>query len=234
MTFFSASFGANARTFAATAVLGVTAISAHADLVIPVNALQADSVQVFPTEVLQAFRAEQISVTGAGTASATTAPGIGGNSSSFDLPITKVVIGSSLNLASGSAVGAALVFNYLDIEGATHLLTLANFTIDYTHGQVLADTSYTGGPTVKQMPIYTYSTSAPLSLKYQFPLSISLYQQLDKLLLTPQAQNAFMTGLNLPSFASPFLAIDYGTLTQTIHVAFRAKPINPKPFVATN
>lgn len=220
------------RAFAVSAVLGASALSANANLVIPLNFTVSDSVQAFPEQVLRAFKAVDIAVEGKGTTTALDAPGIGGNSSTFDFPITRIAIGARLNIANGSAVGSALVFSRYNDNDELKVLTLANFTIDYDRKQVLADTTHSGQPTVRQMPIYNFKVATPLGLKYKFPLNISGYEQLNDLRLTTEAKAAYTNGLELPVFTKPSLELDFGTLSQTVTLKLRAKPITTRPYEA--
>lgn len=225
------------RSVAIAAAVGAASFSAQADLVIPINATVSDSVQAFPEPVMRAFKAVDIQVEAKGTATSLDAPGIGGNSSTFNLPITRIVIGPWLSIKSGSAVGSALVFTrvaYDEItdEESTKQLTLANFTIDYVRKQVLADTTHSGKPTVRQMPIYNYNAATPLGLRYKFPLSIYGYEQLNQLFLTDQAKAAYTDGLALPVFALPSLKNDFGTLTQTVTLKLRSRAITTRPYEA--
>ena len=224
------------RTIALAAAVGAVSFSAQADLTIPLNATVSDSVQAFPEPVMRAFKAVDILVEGKGTTSALDAPGIGGNSSTFNFPITRIVIGPWLSIKSGSAVGSALVFTrvaYDEItdEESTKQLTLANFTIDYVGHRVLAATTHSG-KTIRQMPVYNFNTATPLGLRYKFPLAISGYEQLDQLYLTPEAKAAYTDGLALPIFALPSLKNDFGTLTQTVTLKLRSRPISTRPYVA--
>jgi len=225
------------RAIAVAAVVGAASFSAQADLTIPLNATVSDSVQAFPELVMRAFKAADIAVEGKGTTTALDAPGIGGNSTTYNFPITKIVIGPWLSIKSGSAVGSALVFTrvaYDEItdEESTKQLTLANFTIDYVRKQVLADTTHSGKPTVRQMPIYNFNTATPLGLRYKFPLAISGYEQLNQLYLTDQAKAAYTDGLALPVFALPSLKNDFGTLTQTVTLNLRPRPVSTRPYEA--
>lgn len=223
---------ATIRAFAVSAVLGVSAVSANAGLAIPLNFTVSDSVQVFPTLVMRAFKAVDIKVDAGGTATALDAPNIGNNSTTFDFPITRIVIGPRLNIANGSAVGSALIFKRDNDDGITKTLTLANFTIDYDRKQVLADTTHSGLPTSRQLPIYNFKVATPLGLKYQFPLNISGYEQLNDLRLTPEAKKAYTDGLELPVFALPSLESDFGTLSQTVSLKLRSTPISTRPYEA--
>lgn len=222
------------RTIALSSVLALSSLSAQAGLTIPTNFLVADSVQTFPKDVLQLMELVYLQIEGRGT---TTAVGPvlpeTSNPSAFNFPITKIVIGSGLKIASGSAVGSALVFRAPNEEGTAWLqLTLANFTIDYTRGQVLADTTPGGGTTVKQQAIYNFNTASPLALKYTFPLSIQLHEVLDKLMLTPETKASFTNALALPGFAQPTLDKDFGSLTQKVTTKLRSRAISTRPYQA--
>lgn len=223
------------RVIATAAIATAASFSAQADLVIPINFTVSDSVQAFPEPVMRAFKAVDIKVDARGTASAVDAPGLGGNSSTFSLPVTRIVIGPWLKIKSGSAVGSALVFTrvaYDEItdEESTKQLTLANFTIDYARKLVLADTTHSGKPTARQLPIYTFNAATPLAIRYKFPVSIYGYEQLNQLFLTDQAKAAYTDGLALPIFALPSLKNDFGTLTQTITLKLRPRAITARPY----
>ena len=229
----------NTTRFAAIALFaGVTATSAQADLTLPTNFLVANSVQTFTDDDLAGLDLVNMVIEARGTAYVAK-PGTPGESNgtvtprAIGFPITKVVIGSNLKIVSGTASGAALYFNRTDLDtGKKTGLTLANFTIDYKNAKVLADTTILGGKTQVQMPLYDFTATSPLALKYKFPLSISLHEVLGNLRLTAQGKAALTNGVELPEFAIPVLDIDYGTLTQDINVQFRARAINPRPYVA--
>lgn len=218
-------------------VLTLAAIFATASaqaLTLPTSALVANSVQEFTQDNLDSFTTVNLVVEARGTAYVDkAAPADSETPRAFGLPITKIVIGAALNIQSGTASGAALYFNRLnDDTGARLGLTLANFTINYTSKQVLADTTPKGGKTVTQMPIYTFTTNAPLALKYKFPLSIALHEQLGNLKLTAQAKQALIQALELPEVTQPALDFDFGTLTQDVNAQLRARPVNAKPYAA--
>ena len=229
----------NITRFAAIALFaGVATTSAHADLTLPTNALVANSVQTFTADDLDALDLVNMTIEGRGTTYVAKA-GTPGQSNgtvtpvAFGFPITKIVIGSNLSIVSGTASGSALFFNRTDLDtGKKTGLTLANFTINYKQSKVLADTTILGGTTQVQMPLYDFTPSSPLALKYKFPLAISLHEVLGNLRLTAQAKDALIKGVELPEFAIPALEIDFGTLTQDIKVQFRATPINPRPYAA--
>lgn len=214
---------------AITLAAGMTAQAQAATLLtLPLQGTVSDSVQTFSKDAMNGFRALEITVAAKGNASA-----VAGTTNAFSLPVTKVVIGTKLNIASGSAVGSALYISRIDYdtEGEPEVgVTLANFTINYETSQVLADTTAKGGATSKQMPLYDFKTATPLALKYKFPLTITGNELLNDLRLTAQAKQAFISGLNLPVFAVPLLNNDFGTLTQNISTNLRKKAVSTTPY----
>ncbi len=229
----------NTTRIAAIALFaGVTATSAQADLTLPTNFLVANSVQTFTDDDLAGLDLVNMVIEARGTAYVVK-PGTPGESNgtvtprAIGFPITKVVIGSNLKIVSGTASGAALFFNRTDLDtGKKTGLTLANFTINYKQSKVLADTTILGGKTQVQMPLYDFTATSPLALKYKFPLSISLHEVLGNLRLTAQGKAALTNGVELTEIGIPALDLDYGTLTQDINVQLRARAINPSPYVA--
>jgi hypothetical protein len=224
----------NQRSIALASVLALSAVSAQANLTIPINFTQSNSVQTFPLDVLQLMELVYLEIQGRGTTTpvGTVLPETS-NNSAYNFPITKIVIGPKLNIASGSAVGSALVFRRSNDEGTAYLgLTLANFTIDYNRKQVLADTTPQGGATVIQQAIYNFNTATPLALKYRFPLTITGHEVLNNLRLTPETKASFTQALQLPDFALPTLELDFGTLTQDISTKLRIPAITTRPYQA--
>ena len=196
-------------------------------LTIPINAMVADSIQQFSTDALDSFSTFKVTVAPLGNATA------GATEGAFVLPVTSISINlSGLKIAGGAATGSALEFSRVRL-GTKVGLTLANFNINYLTQQVLADTTVIGSGTTKaQTPIYNFQRVTPLSLKYQFPLNISMTETLGSLYLTPEAVDAFAAGLMLPNYARAVIeAIDFGTLFQDIKVKFRSKPVSSKPYV---
>ncbi|MFT3858775.1 MAG: hypothetical protein QM742_15195 [Aquabacterium sp.] len=214
------------RSIAVSAALATTGVSAYADLTIPFQGTQSNSVQAFSEVVLGAFDLMAITVEAKGNASA-----IGTDGVAYNFPVTKIVIGSKLNIVSGSAVGSALKLSRQD-KGATIGVTLANFTIDYNGKRVLADTTPIGGQTTAQMPLYNFQIATPLALKYRFPLTITGHEVLNDLRLTPEAKAVMKTALNLPVFAQAALEEDYGTLTQDVSTTVRKPAASTAPYVA--
>lgn len=221
------------RSVAVSAVLAGTAFSASAaGIAIPVNAFVANSVQDFSIEANANFRQVGIQVSGKGTAYANA-----DKTNSFTLPVTSISISPLLKILSGTAVGSALQFDRIaeDEETGEEVptrLTLANFTINYTTKQVLADATPMGGTTTKQVPIFNFQTLTPLGLKYKFPLNITGHEVLGDLALTPEAKNLYKVTLKLPTFVWPLLdTLRFGTLTQDISTKLRSTPISTKPYV---
>lgn len=222
----------------AAVVAGVIPVAAQANLTIPTNFLVANSVQAFPEQNRTAFDLVLLTVSARGTAFVAQegTPGETNGTitpAAFGFPITKIVIGSKLNIVSGTASGSALYFSRDDVEtGLTHGLTLANFTIDYVAKKVLADTTPVGGATIKQAPIYNFTVQTPLALKYKFPLSITLHEVLGNLLLTDQTKAIFKEALAIPEYGEFALDYDYGTLTQDVTAKLRSKAVSTTPYVA--
>lgn len=219
------------RSVTAAAVLATSALSAQAGtlLVLPLQGTQSNSVQTFSKDAMGGFRALEITVAPKGNATA-----VAGDPASFAFPVTKVVIGTKLNIASGSAVGSALYISRIDYDQDTAPevgVTLANFTINYDTKQVLADTTAKGGVTKPQMPLYNFDTATPLALKYKFPLTVTGHEVLNNLRLTDDAKQAFIGSLNLPVFAVPLLNNDFGTLTQDISTTARKPAASTSPYV---
>ena len=224
----------------AAAVVSIAPVAAQANLTLPTNFLVANSVQAFPLDNRAAFELVGLSVSARGTAFVAQGaePDAPNTPAAFGFPITKIVIGSKLNIVSGSAVGSALYFNRNidnDFDGVAEKvvgLTLSNFTIDYVAKKVLADTTPSGGATRYQTPIYDFTVKTPLALKYKFPLSITLHEVLGDLMLTPVTKDIFRSALELDELAEGALELPYGTLTQDVTSKLRAKAISTKPYVA--
>ena len=227
-----------ARLLIAAAAVSALPQVAVAGLTLPINATVSNSVQTSPADNLAAFDLVKLTIEGRGTTYVAKAGTPGETNGTitpvaFGFPITKIVIGNRLNIASGSAVGSALLLQrFNDDTGATVGFTLANFTIDYNRKQVLADTTPVGGKTTVQMPLYNFVATTPLGLKYVFPLSVTGHEVLGQLALTPQAKAVFTSALELPEFALFALDYDYGTLTQDISLKLRSRPVSTRPYAA--
>ncbi|HEX5356707.1 MAG TPA: hypothetical protein VFW93_10840 [Aquabacterium sp.] len=220
------------------AAIALVPQAASANLTIPINFTVSNSVQAFTADDLGSFDLVGIKVEPRGTgyeAKAGTPGETNGiiNPAAVGFPITKIVIGSKLNIVSGSAVGSALYFARSDDDTGESLgLTLANFTINYDLKKVLADVTAKGGKVSKQQAIYTFVAVTPLALKYRFPVSITGHEVLGSLFLTPETKASFKNSLHLPDFADGALEFDFGTLTQDISLKLRSRPISATPYVA--
>ncbi|MFN3913751.1 MAG: hypothetical protein ACK4K3_02315 [Aquabacterium sp.] len=209
-----------------TSIIALTALAAASAqaLTLPVNALVADSNQVFSEDAMSAFELFNIKVSALGNATA-----VAGTTNTFRLPITTITIGSGLQILSGDAKGSALEF-VREVKGVKKALTLANFTINYEKGQVLADATAKGGVTARQAVVYNYTVEKPLTIKYRFPLSISLDESLNNLKLDSEMLKRFNAALEVNEFLSNAVIpqISFGALQQKIEVKFRSKPVSTK------
>ena len=222
-------------TFAATfravslATAAVFAASAAQALTIPTNALKAESFQVFSESALQSYALFGVSISALGNASA-----VAGTTNTFSLPVTSISIGltDGLKVESGRAVGSALEIARIDpATGKKRGLTIANFTIDFKNNQVLADTTPIGGVTQPQAPVYNFVKLQELALKYKFPLSISLKEQLGDLRLVDVNGTADALGIDRFLANAVIPQIDFGVINIDVGVAFRSKPVSTKPYV---
>ncbi|HYR25707.1 MAG TPA: hypothetical protein VEQ09_07745 [Aquabacterium sp.] len=217
-----------ARTLSIAAVTTIAAASAQA-LTIPTNALVADSIQAFSADAVDSFNLFGVTVTPLGNATA-----VSSTPNAYSFPVTSITIGLSggIQLQSGDAKGSALEIAR-QVNGVKKGLTVANFTINFTTHQVLADTTPIGGATVKQTSLYNFDELSPLSIKYQFPLSITANQVLGNLKLTDSARATMISSLQLPPALANIVlpTLDFGTITQKISVAFRSKPVSTTPYV---
>lgn len=216
---------------ASVSVALMTVIGASQALTLNTTALNANSTQAFSQGAVDAFGLYATTVEAAGT---TTDAG----NYTFVLPVTKVVIGSNLKPTSGEASGAALKFLRTDSRGVQRALYLANFRIDYTAKQVLADRTLvdlTNTSVTENIVVYDFETQETLALKYKFPLTISLNEKLSPLKLSTTAIESFILGLRLPNGAlvrASLPTVDFGTLQQVIAVTLRSPKVSDKPFVA--
>lgn len=216
------------RTLLLPLALAATPLTALAwpTLTIPTNALQADAVQAFSQEAQDSFELVEIQVKPAGQASVT--PGL---TAAFTLPVTSITI-DGLKVVGGKATGAALRFERFDYEAEKdRLVTLANFRIDFNSRIIHADAFKDDGSRLTDAPVFRFREQTALGIKYQFPLSITAHQVLDKLFLTPQAQAIFNTGLGLPEVVQSTLGIiDFGEIRIDVAVKLRSKPVSTKPY----
>ncbi|NBD22015.1 hypothetical protein GTZ97_15250 [Aquabacterium fontiphilum] len=220
------------RPFVLAAGLAAASLSAQAlTLTIPTNFLVADSVQKFSAVAMDSFSVAGVQVIPLGNATA-----VAGTDDAFRLPITTITI-SNFKIAGGDAKGSALEISRIAPRGTPSVgkkvgITLANFTINYNTKQVLADITPLGGTTVRQAPLYNFNVATPLGLKYKFPLTVTGREVLDRLTLTQQTREAFISRLELKAFEIGALdTVDtFGTLTQEIFLQFRARPVSTTPY----
>jgi len=219
---------ATVRSVSIAAAVALSAFSAQA-LTIPTNSLQADSFQVFSDAALESYALFDVGIKALGNATP-----VAGTTNTFSLPVTSISIALSggIKIENGKATGSALEISRPDpTTGNKRGLTIANFTIDFAKNQVLADTTVIGGATQPQAPVYNFTKTQELALKYKFPLSISLKEQLGDLRLVDV--NGTADALGIPRALANIVipAIDFGVINIDIGVAFRSKPVSTKPYV---
>lgn len=219
---------ATVRSVSIAAAVALSAFSAQA-LTIPTNSLQADSFQVFSDAALESYALFDVGIKALGNATP-----VAGTTNTFSLPVTSISIALSggIKIENGKATGSALELSRLDAKtGNKRGLTIANFTIDFAKNQVLADTTVIGGATQPQAPVYNFTKTQELALKYKFPLSISLKEQLGDLRLVDV--NGTADALGIPRALANIVIpeIDFGVINIDIGVAFRSKPVSTKPYV---
>lgn len=214
------------RTLAFCAACVIAPAQANAlTLTIPTNFLNANAIQTFSDFGMKGLKAVDIAVKPLGNATE-----ISKQPLAYNLPVTKLTI-EGIKPVGGGSIGSALLFERLNDDDVLRKLVLANFMIDFKKKIVLADATY-NGQTRASTPIYTFNEQTPLAIKYKFPLSITAYQVLDKLFLTPEAKVAFTEGLDLPGFAKPILdQTDYGTITIDVKVSIRNPAVSTRPYV---
>lgn len=219
------------RAFALGAAILASPMAAQAalSLTIPTNALQANAVQAFSQDAVNCFDIVGITLQPLGNATA-----VANVPEAYNLPVTSISL-QLLKIAGGAATGSALAFNRLDDDsGKRTRVTLANFSIDFNARKILADATQQGQAAVKKTPIFDFHEQTPLGLKYQFPLSITGKQILDKLFLTTEGKKLFKVGLELPDIADLVLeTTDFGTITIDVAVKLRSKPVSKRPYVVT-
>ena len=206
--------------------------SAHADSVTKLNMFLANSAQTFSPAALVAYALMGISVKPLGNSTELLG--------TFIMPITETVYGKSAYQGLGTApyaggsIGSALSIERKMITSTTTpRITLANFRINYHTRQVLADATIAGESTISRMPIYTFNVARPMAQELNEVGMLSLDEKLDKLKLTPQGLDLFMSGLKLPAYTKVVMqTIDFGTLVQTVVLLPRLTPVTDAPFVA--
>ena len=219
---------ATVRSVSIAAAVALSAFSAQA-LTIPTNSLQADSFQVFSDAALESYALFDVGIKALGNATP-----VAGTTNTFSLPVTSISIALSggIKIENGKATGSALEISRPDpTTGNKRGLTMPNFTIDFAKNQVLADTTVIGGATQPQAPVYNFTKTQELALKYKFPLSISLKEQLGDLRLVDV--NGTADALGIPRALANIVIpeIDFGVINIDIGVAFRSKPVSTKPYV---
>lgn len=231
------------RTFAMGAAIVAAPLSAQAALTvaipqatltqsalkvpIPTNALQANALLAFSQDALDSFNLVGISINPLGNATAE--PNAVG---AYKLPVTSIAL-QLVKIAGGSAIGSALELNRIDVDtGKSTRVTLANFSIDFNTKKILADTTQQGKATANKLPIFDFHEQTPLTLKYKFPLSITVKQILDKLFLTTEAKQTLKGALELPDIADLILdTTDFGSINIDVGVQLRSKPVSARPYV---
>jgi hypothetical protein len=151
---------------------------------------------------------------------------------SFNLPVTKVNLSLGIPLLLplvtpnwGNATGSAL-----EISREGNSIYLANFAIDYSTDQVLADITV-NGTTSKSASLYTFD-AGKLSIGLS-GLSLTMHQELSNLRLSSTAAESFTDGLDLPSFlVGTLTAIDFGTITIDVKTSLRTG-INASAFTVS-
>lgn len=219
---------ATVRSVSIAAAVALSALSAQA-LTIPTQSLKAESFQVFSEAALDSYALFDVSIKALGNATP-----VAGTTNTFSLPVTSISIGltGGIKVEAGKAVGSALEISRLDPKtGKKRGLTIANFTIDFKKNQVLADTTVIGGATVAQAPVYNFIKTQELALKYKFPLSISLKEQLGDLRLVDVNGTADALGIPRSIANITIPEIDFGVINIDIGVALRSKPVSTKAYV---
>ncbi|MEN3971037.1 hypothetical protein [Acinetobacter sp. BWR-L5] len=207
-----------------TTLMLLLPINVHAGLAIPMGITTSDSIHTFPETLKRDFWEKLgIKAEAKGTAFSIDEPGIGGNSSKFNYPVTSIVIGPKMKIILGRAKGTVMVYSRTGEDGNLKSLTLSNFSIDYTHKNVLADATYDTDKKLLQLPIFTFSIETPLTFKYRFPIGFKSYEKLTHLYLTAEAKLAYKEAFGLPDAAIPLLDMDFGTLTQSSSSKIRLK-----------
>ncbi len=221
--------GLSMRVAALSLLLSLASASSWAQKIM-INALTADSVQQFSENARFSFETVGVVVEARGNTK--------GSGTAFVLPITDITLGASKYegllpaVVKGSSSGAALeIWGINEETGAKMGVTLANFKIDYHAQRVLADVTPVGGVTAKEAQVYSFQVKRPLVVTKLPSGKTGLQEVLGNLVLTPSMQQVFIKALNLPDFMAVVLpSIDFGTLTQTIDLAFRPTT-NPAPYV---
>lgn len=211
----------------AIAAVGVTSSASALTMSLPTTFVKADSVFQLSELAVDALAASGSTISPLGNsfevASATQA---------FDLPVTKVDVSvglfpPSLKPVSGEAMGSALL-----ISRGTRSMALANFEIDFAAEKVNADI-IANGITTKGVSIYDFDVASPLTIGLS-GLTLTMKEQLNHLVLTPEALAAMASALNLNKvLQAPLKTLDFGTINIDIQGALRW-PVSDKPFTLAN
>lgn len=204
-----------------------TTQSAHA-LSLPTTFVKADSVFELSELAVDALAASGSQISPLGNSFA-----VASGTQAFDLPITSVDVSIGLFPPSikpvwGEATGAALL-----ISRGSRSLALANFEIDFANEKVVADI-ISNGNTTHNVSIYDFDVASPLSIGLS-GFTLNMTQQLNHLVLTPVALDAFASALNLNKvLQAPLKTLDFGTINIDIKGALRIPPVSDQPFTAAN
>ncbi|MGE5452285.1 MAG: PEP-CTERM sorting domain-containing protein [Acidobacteriota bacterium] len=197
-------------------------------LSLPTTFLQADSVFQLSEMAVDLLAASGTTISAMGNAFA-----VASATQAFDLPVTKVDVAvglfpPSLRPVSGEAMGSALL-----ISRGRRNLALANFQIDFANEKINADI-IANGATSKGVSIYDFDVASPLHIGLS-GWTLNMTEQLNHMVLTPQALSAFAAALNLNRvLQEPLKTLDFGTLNIDIKGALRLPPVSADPFTAAN
>jgi len=102
--------------------------------------------------------------------------------------------------------------------------------VDYVKQKVLADATFSGRPTIRQLPVFDFQVALPLSLHFNVPLTIIGTERLDNLRLTSEAKTVYKEALDLPESAHHFLDNSFGSLTQKMSSRLRKDALPGKAY----
>lgn len=211
------------------AVCAAGASSSALALSLPTTFVKADSVFELSQDAVDALAVSGTTISAMGNSFA-----VASTTQAFDLPVTKVDVSvglfpPSLTPVSGEAMGSALL-----ISRGSRNLALANFQIDFNHEKVNADI-ITNGVTTKGVSIYDFDVASPLHIGLSGFLTLNMTEQLNHMVLTPEALAAFASALNLSRvLQGPLKTLDFGTLNIDIKGALRIPPVSDQPFTVAN
>ena len=154
----------------------------------------------------------------------------GGETLSFNMPVTEVSVGVSLlppalTPIAGEAMGSALAFTRAGSSG----FALANFGMDFKRNVLQADFITSSG-TTKSMDIFNFQVDQGLKISMNGGLSLTM--NMDNMFLTNAAATSFGAALNLPQYAKNVLTMmDFGSLAVAIDPSLRFG-VSDKAFTA--